>query len=74
MFKLVAFLFLIMNPNGPPVSAMTYNESGFASEQECMAFLETDAGKAASGAIAVMAHGHGLAVKLACIEAKDNTI
>lgn len=74
MFKLVAFLFLIMNPNDPPVHAMTYNQSSFPTEEECRAFLDTNDGKAAAGAIATMAHGHGLAVRFACIEAKDNTI
>ena len=74
MFKLVAFLFVIMNPNDPPVHAMTYNQNPFPSEEECRAFLDTDAGKAASGAIAMMAHGRGLAVKFACVEAKDNSI
>lgn len=74
MFKLVAFLFVIMNPNDSPVHAMTYNQSSFPSEEECRGFLDTEAGRAASGSIAMMAHGHGLAVKFACIEAKDNSI
>lgn len=74
MFKLVAFLFVIMNPSDPPVHAMTYNQNSFPSEEECRGFLDTDAGKAAAGSIAMMAHGHGLAVKFACVEAKDNSI
>jgi hypothetical protein len=74
MFKLVAFLFVIMSPNDPPVHAMTYNKSAFPTEEECRGFLETPAGKAASGSIAMMAHGHGLAVKFTCIESKDNSI
>jgi len=74
MFKLVAFLFVIMNPADPPVHAMTYNQNTFASEAECRSFLDTDAGKAAVGSIAMMAHGHGLAARFVCVEAKDNTI
>jgi hypothetical protein len=74
MFKLVAFLFVIMNPADPPVHAMTYNANAFPTEEECRGFLETPAGKAAAGSIAMMAHGHGLAVRFTCIEAKDNSI
>jgi hypothetical protein len=74
MFKLVAFLFVIMNPADPPVHAMTYNQNTFPTEAECRAFLDTDVGKAAAGSIAMMAQGHGLAVRFTCIEAKDNSI
>jgi hypothetical protein len=73
MFKLVAFLFLITAPE-EPVHAMTYNQAAFPSEESCREFLDTDAGKAASGSIKMMGFGQGLLVKFSCIEAKDNTI
>lgn len=73
MFKLVAFLFLINSPE-EPVHALTYNHSAFPTEEACKSFLDTDDGKAVSGAIKMMGYGQGLLVKFACIEAKDNSI
>ena len=72
MFKLVAFLFLAANPD--PVGSMTYNEPPFASEELCTTFMESDEGKAATGLIERAANARSLAVKFACVEAKDNTI
>ena len=74
MFKLVAFLFLATAPEGEPVHAMTYNQSAFPTEESCKAFLETDAGKAASDSIKMMGYGQRLLVKFACIKSEDNTI
>jgi hypothetical protein len=73
MFKLVAFLFLITAPE-EPVHSLTYNANAFPSEAVCREFLDTDEGKAASGAIKMMGYGQGLLVKFACLEAKDNSI
>ncbi len=73
MFKLVAFLFLITAPE-EPVHSMTYNKSEFSSEAACREFLDTNDGKAASGALKMMGYGQGLLVKFACLEAKDNSI
>ena len=73
MFKLVAFLFLVSAPE-EPVHAMTYNQNAFPSEEVCREFLDTNDGKAAAGAMKMMAAGNGLIVKFACLEAKDNSI
>ena len=73
MFKLVAFLFLVNAPDEPR-HAMTYSQSAFPTEEACREFLDTDDGRAYSGATKMVGLGNGLLVKFACIEAKDNTI
>lgn len=76
MFKLVAFLFLAAGSN-EPISSMTYNQAAFQSADACAAFVESDAGKTAIGALEDMARGRELRVKFACVEskeAKDNII
>lgn len=73
MFKLVAFLFLAANPS-EPIGQITYNQTNFPTTEACRAFVETDAGKAATGAIEMIARHRSLDVKYACVKAEDNTI
>jgi hypothetical protein len=75
MFKLIVGLFLASAaPGDPPVHVMTYNQSSFPSEEVCRDFITTDEGRSVAGALQMMASGHGLVAKFACIEAKDNSI
>lgn len=76
MFKLIAALFLVTNGTvaDQPAHVMTYNHSAFDTEESCMEFIGTDEGRMATTAIGLSAQGHGVAVKFACVEAKDNTI
>lgn len=70
MFKLVAFLFLLANPE-EPVSAMTYNQQKFSTAQECTAFMEAGT---VTAALEKAAAAQSMAVKFQCIEAEDNSI
>ena len=72
MFKLIAFLFLASNPE--PVTAMTYNQVEFPSKEACMAFGDTETGKAAMEQVEAIAEKHSYKVKYACVKAEDNTI
>jgi hypothetical protein len=75
MFKLIVGLFLASAaPSDPPAHVMTYNQSAFPTEEVCREFISTDEGRVFAGTIQMMASGHGLIAKFACIEAKDNTI
>lgn len=74
MFKLVEFLFMLGNTDGEPVHAMTYNYADFPSHELCMAFVDTEVGKAATGAIKVVAQSRQLEVRFSCVKAEDNSI
>lgn len=76
MFKLIIALFLISNgaPAEQPSHVMTYNHSAFETEESCMELIGTDEGRVATAAIGISARSQGVAVKFACVEAKDNTI
>lgn len=74
MFKLVIGLFLMSAPSSDPAHVMVYNKTAFPTEASCKSFFDTDEGKEAVGAITMMAHGQGLFVKFACMEAKDNSM
>jgi hypothetical protein len=53
MFKLVAVLFAVVNgvPAEKPAGVLTYNKATFPTEEACMQFAATDAGKAARQAV-----------------------
>lgn len=70
MFKLVAFLFLLANPE-EPVSAMTYNQQKFQTKAECTAFMEAGT---VTAALEKAAAAQSMAVKFQCVEAEDNSI
>lgn len=76
MFKLIIALFVVSNgaPAEQPAHIMTYNHSAFETEESCMEFIGTDEGRVATAAIGISARSQGVAVKFACVEAKDNTI
>lgn len=76
MFKLILALFVVTNgaPADAPTHIMTYNHSAFETEESCMEFMGTDEGRVATAAIGISARSQGVAVKFACVEAKDNTI
>lgn len=76
MFKLIIALFAIINgaPAEQPSHIMTFNHSAFETEESCMEFIGTDEGRVATAAIGLSARSQGVAVKFACVVAKDNTI
>jgi hypothetical protein len=75
MFKLIIGLFLATAaPNDPPRHVMGYSQSLFPSEEACREFISTDEGKTFAGAMQMMANGHGLIAKFACVAAEDNSI
>lgn len=76
MFKLILALFVITNgaPAETPSQVMTYNHSAFETQESCMEFFGTDDGRAATTALSLSAIQQGVAVKFACVEAKDNSI
>lgn len=71
MFKLVALLFLLSNPE-EPVTALTYNQQKFSTAQECKAFIES--GPPAAAQIAKAAAAQSMGVKFGCVEEEDNSI
>ena len=74
MFKLIIALFLVGAPAEQPAHIMTFNHAAFETEESCMEFMGTDDGRVAVAAISISARSQGVAVKFACVEAKDNTI
>jgi hypothetical protein len=76
MFKLIAALFVVTNgvPAEQPAHVMNFNHSAFETEESCTEFLGTDDGRASVFAISMAARSQGVAVKFACVAAKDNTI
>jgi hypothetical protein len=76
MFKLIVALFLVTNgaPAETPSQVMTYNHSAFDTQAACMEFFGTDNGRAVDVAFSLIARQQGVAVKFACVEAKDNSI
>lgn len=76
MFNLIAALFVVTNgvPAENPTHVMTYNHSTFETEESCMEFIGTETGRVATMAISLAARQQGVAVKFACVEAKDNSI
>ena len=76
MFRLIAALFIVSNgvPAEQPTHVMSFNHSSFETEESCMDFIGTDEGRVAVAAISIGARSQGVAVKFACVEAKDNSI
>lgn len=76
MFKLIVAMFVVTNgvPADTPSQVMTYNHSAFDTEESCMEFFGTEDGRAVSAAFSLGARQQGVAVKFACVEAKDNSI
>lgn len=76
MFKLIVAMFVVTNgvPAENPSQVMTYNHSAFDTEEACMEFFGTEDGRSVSAALSFGASQQGVAVKFACIEAKDNSI
>jgi hypothetical protein len=76
IFKLIAALFVVTNgiPAENPTHVMNFNQSAFETEESCTEFLGTDDGRASVFAISMAARSQGVAVKFACVEAKDNSI
>jgi hypothetical protein len=76
MFKLIIALFLVTEgvPAEQPSHVMTFNHSAFETEESCMEFIGTNEGRVATAAIGISARSQGVAVKFACVEAKDNSI
>ena len=70
MFKLVALLFLLANPE-EPITAMSYNQKTFPSKDTCAAFVKDGT---ATAPLEKAAAEQSLAVKFVCVEAEDNTI
>lgn len=75
MFNFVAVIFLVVNgvPAGKPSSVLKHEQS-FKTEAGCMAFIHTEAGKAAAKAAVSAVEGKPLLVRFGCMEAEDNSI
>ena len=72
MFKLVALLFAITNgvPSDKLIDEVAYPGGSFASKEACISFLNSEEGKAETGAVEAVANQHGASVRFVCQESK----
>lgn len=79
MFKLIAFLFLVSNGAEKPAAALKYIET-FPSQEACMNFFDTAAGKVTKQKIEKFvtensrSHKIKIRTKFSCVKEEDNSI